>query len=641
MSAKFPMYNTMINIFGKEALIINSRAHDFIGDRVITTKEISQFSRLLSDPSSPITDPITRINYIACILYYQTSFKPQVKKDFLNIELKLKDDCEINEANLFLIFNIVEFENKYMSSKEDVANSDQHKYEKLLKNINRFQNKINGYDYFLLLLYYRALLYFMLKRYTDCENETTSLVIALCDYQSNNTKNGLITFLEFANRLLTLRLKKVSVLKDSKNLNEFENLLYDIYNDIGKKSVLFAIKVGNYLADICLKKLDFKKCIEILNKNVALFDEIRNRQSLEIGKKLYEILLSLFIYCFSLENKVNEYIEAVERLSNFNIGENKPILNLLNTFLINSYLMDNDKNVINKEKMMEKINTFRLYFFESKQSPTYVKLYIPNVEVIYNNLFVLNHTNPLGSEFKKLVTSYSEKIQKKDPNILCGDPNDQTKIVNIYICIYNYISYHTYLYLNEKSEMKNKYKNTILNQTSYLVNYIHKYHINMPCLSTPLVRKMLVTLYSVYLSLCDVASFSKFINFYNNLFIGYLGITDKDKGAGGLIYKSRGDYYFYKNNYKDALNCYKKSLDLLGNFEEKYRKSVIMFNIGICYLMTKSKQQAKKFLEDCLNKFKQYKSELDYNFNGLSKIVSVEFYDHKIKIVENVLKLIG
>ena len=163
----------------------------------------------------------------------------------------------------------------------------------------------------------------------------------------------------------------------------------------------------------------------------------------------------------------------------------------------------------------------------------------------------------------------------------------------------------------------------------------------MPCLSTPLVRKMLVTLYSVYLSLCDVASFSKFINFYNNLFIGYLGITDKDKGAGGLIYKSRGDYYFHKNNYKDALNCYKKSLDLLGNCEEKYRKSVIMFNIGICYLMTKSKQQAKKFLEDCLNKFKQYKSELDYNFNGLSKIVSVEFYDHKIKIVEDVLKLIG
>lgn len=295
MSAKFPMYNTMINIFGKEALIINSRAHDFIGDRVITTKEMSQFSRLLSDPSCPITDPITRINYIACILYYQTSLKPQAKKDFLNIELKLKDDCEINETNLFLIFNIVEFENKYMSSKEDVANSDQHKYEKLLKNINRFQNKINGYDYFLLLLYYRALLYFMLKRYTDCENETTSLVIALCDYQSNNTKNGLITFLEFANRLLTLRLKKVSVLKDSKNLNEFENLLYDIYNDIGKKSVLFAIKVGNYLADICIKKLDFKKCIEILNKNVALFDEIRNKQSLEIGKKLYEILLSLFI----------------------------------------------------------------------------------------------------------------------------------------------------------------------------------------------------------------------------------------------------------------------------------------------------------------------------------------------------------
>jgi hypothetical protein len=55
----------------------------------------------------------------------------------------------------------------------------------------------------------------------------------------------------------------------------------------------------------------------------------------------------------------------------------------------------------------------------------------------------------------------------------------------------------------------------------------------------------------------------------------------------------------------------------------------------------KSKQQAKKFLQDCLYKFKQYKSELDYNFNGLSKIVSVEFYDHKIKIVEDVLKLIG
>ena len=82
-------------------------------------------------------------------------------------------------------------------------------------------------------------------------------------------------------------------------------------------------------------------------------------------------------------------------------------------------------------------------------------------------------------------------------------------------------------------------------------------------------------------------------------------------------------------------------MELLTHFEETYKKSVIMFNLGICYLMLKSKHQAKNCLEDCLNKFNKLKSELDYNFNGLSKIVSIEFYEHKIKIVNEVLKMIN
>ena len=163
----------------------------------------------------------------------------------------------------------------------------------------------------------------------------------------------------------------------------------------------------------------------------------------------------------------------------------------------------------------------------------------------------------------------------------------------------------------------------------------------MLTLKVPLVMNLVITLYAIYLDLVDDKSFDKVVEVYKKQFSVNLEVTSDYKGANGLIEKAIADNYFKQNKYEDALKHYKDSVMLFGNVEEEYRSGIVAFNMGICYLMLNNKKEAVTCLNKSLEVFTKLKDNLGSGVEVISKRCNVEFYEKKIKHVNDVLEMIN
>ena len=629
MSSKFneAIISKMKATFGDKGLIISSRINDLIDQKYPSVQDILQFYDLLVKPNCPITNEALKNNYLSCVLYYHSLYNLQSKKTFAMIEDKLKTNCNLNENTFFLLCNIIEFEDKYKTSQ----NFD--KYKQLLNVLNRFQNQISS-THNLLYIYYKAVLYFLLQDYQECERETIKLVSELFEIEDENKTKK---YLEISNKILTLKLKKECLSTNQGLINEYQHLLIDLSPIFQKnKNVIFSVKIFNSLADVYINKLQLKDSEQVLNKGIKLLNDAQTGAPSNVINQLFIILNLKLIYTYSLKNDADNYYNAINNLSEIIQNNCRYSNETLNQFMVNSYLMDIDNNFYQKEKNEKFLSSFTQTFFTSGQVQSYLKKYIPNVEVIYNNLFVLNYRNPFKDEFINKTKWYLQQIKEQKSDILCCNANFQINVVNIFIYLYNWISSLTYSYIAD-AQNKNAFKREIINLISYLVNYIHKYHSKIPSIKNNLVRKLLVSLYAVFLSLHE-EKFEDFITYYNNGFISHLGLSKKEKEITGLVSKAIADNHFGKCDYQIALNLYELSLKHLDKKDE-YRQGVVNYNIGICYFFLKDNKKASDFLKKSLDIFTQLRDNFLPEVDNLSKIFSIEFYEKKIENINQIFKL--
>ena len=627
--------------FGKEALIIKARRLELLDNKIIELKDLQNCFISLNNASTSFDNPIQKLNVFSCLLYYKFVHNNQSKNYFDFVKNKLQPECEINQTNLFLICNIIEFEDRNKPSlHQDVLNaSTKQFYDALLKNLTRFENKVGQYN--ILVSYYKALLHFMLQNVKNCEEQIKEVNKEIKKLERSNPLNS-SSILEILTRLLIIRLCKLRNLIQNESLVNFEKEIISLMSDFEMKQPILAFKLGNYLVNFYIKKLDLEKCEALLKRlSFLITKHIKHRQNDKIARNLYITLLYKFIFCFSLQNNTSNYTTKAEELNDVIISEKQNHLKILYTFIYNTYMLDTDKNGLQKEKIEEQINTFKSCFINLNKSSTFAEFFLPNFHIIYNNLFAMNHDNPSSDKFKKIVSSYINKIQNGDKNILCGDNTNQHDIVNIYIYIYNLISYYINQYLSEKDEtVKNKFKKQITNTIASLLSYINSFHKSMLTLKVPLVMNLVITLYAIYLDLIDNKSFDKVVEIYKKQFLVNLEVTSDYKGANGLIEKAIADNYFKQNKYEDALKHYKDSVMLFGNVEEEYRTGIVAFNMGICYLMLNNKKEAVTYLDKSLEVFMKLKDNLGSGVEVISKRCDMEFYEKKIKHVNDVLEMI-
>ena len=128
--------------FGKEALIIKARRLELLDNKIIELKDLQNCFISLNNASTSFDNPIQKLNVFSCLLYYKLVHNNQSKNYFDFVKNKLQPECEINQTNLFLICNIIEFEDRNKPSHQEVLNaSTKQFYDSLLTNLTRFENK--------------------------------------------------------------------------------------------------------------------------------------------------------------------------------------------------------------------------------------------------------------------------------------------------------------------------------------------------------------------------------------------------------------------------------------------------------------------------------------------------------------------
>ena len=98
-----------------------SKSCDYYSTNQILLSDIQMFYELLkSNEYLPQFNNISRWPYISCCLYYLSKNDNKYVTIFTkDIIQKLSRKDEVNDNNLYLIFNIIEFDQRYLQSKSE------------------------------------------------------------------------------------------------------------------------------------------------------------------------------------------------------------------------------------------------------------------------------------------------------------------------------------------------------------------------------------------------------------------------------------------------------------------------------------------------------------------------------------------
>ena len=188
--------------FFKDGLIINSLAREHLTQSLIQSTELLKFYKEINKncKQNPMKD-----NYIACALYYLSIQKKREIDDFVKqIENKIKKEDPINNENMFLIFNIIEFEKKYKMWSIEALNN-------YLNYLNKFSIFKKNKEHTILFYYYQSVLYEFLQNYQEYEKCSLNLISLLLNEKENKKASvnlKLIDYLEFNNEFLKILLRK-------------------------------------------------------------------------------------------------------------------------------------------------------------------------------------------------------------------------------------------------------------------------------------------------------------------------------------------------------------------------------------------------------------------------------------------------
>ena len=225
----------MKSYFGNESLIMYSKFHDYYEiEPIITEEDIKiYYNFLMNDPSNNQK----KINDISCCLYYlsnnnikyQDIFKSQIiEKIDINKDL-------INSNNLILIYNIIEFDERYLKS-------DREKIQYLLNYLERFSELDKSSVNILLFKYYRACLKLNLG---DIDSANAEYLENIVYYEENiiskkkETKYTL--FIRLQNDLINLRIIK----NKNEDNNETKIFLKEYNNKIQNDNQFNLLEVDN------------------------------------------------------------------------------------------------------------------------------------------------------------------------------------------------------------------------------------------------------------------------------------------------------------------------------------------------------------------------------------------------------------
>ena len=192
------LIDKMTRFFSEVGSIMYSKACKYSGLYQITKDDILMYYNVPNTENVIFPPKLSVNNHIACCLFYLAKDNGSYKEKFIEKYLRTINSAnlKINEENLVLIFNIIEFDKSYLNSKpENISFLYQ-----LLKNFSNFPT---NFEHYLLYKYFRGYTKFRIGDIQNANKENLEIVAELPD---NWKSKFYLKYIKLRNDLLKINI---------------------------------------------------------------------------------------------------------------------------------------------------------------------------------------------------------------------------------------------------------------------------------------------------------------------------------------------------------------------------------------------------------------------------------------------------
>ena len=560
----------------KDGLIINSLARKYHTQNLFELKDLELFYKETKKKcqKNPLKD-----NYIACDLYYQSMIDPTINTVFVDeIVSKFNLENPLNDANMFLAFNIIEFKKKHQVWTNPYQKRSE--CESFLRYLDKFKFYKKNKEHSILLIYYQSVLYDFLESYPEfekCNIELISLIIKEKEKPKSSVNIALLNYLESNNFFLNLIFQREKF----------------AHNIIPEKNKLSILKIGLTIAEIYISKYWFDKSINLLETILTYFPE-----NIKITKQYFLVVYSYLSYCSTIlydKERMRQLIKKIKIiLINNDIQNEIKVLYdfILSTHKINFGLAQLSNENINS--ITKYLNEFKLESGEQKQ-PTksdLLSLFINDYSSFYINIYAIGSTHKFAKKgfcyINNILLSINPKNEIKDIN---------KNVINFIIGFYNIINKKSLYIIKEKNkDIIMDIRKEIQNDCNLFFSYIKR--AKLPIFKETFIKNALIKTYFAYVNTyCENNNYNEAevkIDIFDNEIKQLLNIKENEIEGYGYIKKIKGDLAFKHKHYEYALNWYNQSISSFGK-ENLKMHAIITFNKGLCYFLLQDKAAITHF----------------------------------------------
>ena len=607
------MYDSLINKmtehFSEVGSILFSKACDFSKLHDISIEDIEMYYDILCS-DEPIPANIIRRNHKMCCLFYLSKENPEYREDFFEKYLQTIDihNLEKNNENLFMVFNIIEFDKTYLNSP---LNNMEYLYS-LLKIFSNFETDFKS---FIIYKYYRGYLKFRIGDINQANREYLEITSEVM-----GNEDFLMKYIKLLNDLLKVKIYTVSERKNRADFNEYIQFLQTLFGEVKDYNKTLSLKIGFDLFQAYIEGKEFQNCIPLLNqmKKILKKDLLRGA-TMKNGIDYYLAIASRLGYIGILLNHKPSIQSATKKIKKAlgmldHESQDKRTIEILKAY---RFVIANLEVWLNQETNydLKKLATeFQKTFLPDLKSNAFKNYIVTenNKESIIMDFKIINNMNQEVYIVSKSIgnSCYKNILDYKKENI-----NDFIILLSFYHDkIYRYSeSFVT----DEDDNKKNVYKAKIKEYFKEANAIIKKFHEN-EFFQTPFAKILVINIYYSYASILliekkEVNKVREIIddmmdkqtyNLRNKLKI------DKSIPSYGLWLKVKGDYYFLLKHFDAAIESYKNALDTLEKGNSKI--PLILFNCGCAYYFMKNKPKAIEYLNRSISSFSNLKENDKY-----------------------------
>ena len=603
------LINKMVSHFGQDGILMYSKSNDYYKTNPISIEDIQMYYELLSKTNEEIPSYIRKPTHITCCLYYLTKTDIRFKDVLLNKilgKLSGKHD-EVNDTNLFIIYNVIEYEIVFL-------HSDKKKINFLFAYLERFSGHRKTFENFLLYKYYRGILLLSLGKVNEAMSEYLEMVNKIADERSKNSQY--LDYISLKNDLFYANLIKNQGKEE--DLTEQYVFLKDLYEKIKNENKLLAIKIGFTLSSILYKQNRLSECITVLNDmKKVLKTELMSGMNMQNGLDYSLAILSRIGFISTLTNdkeRLEKTIRKIEQSVNLiqNDKNNKKLMIFFKgyNFLCTLLKINNGQFVNNSKEIASFFRT--LLPNNLQQSPNPQDFFVNNenkIDCIINLNAINNMDYNISSESQKIIDACVNSVKGKNPL-------QHSMVLTFIVGVHDIINRLTESYCTDSNTSKQKqYFEKILSYGENVFKYVETYADSQPLLECNFIKSLIIRIYSalahIYIYNHDYENLKSRITSFDRI-VKSLNIKEKTPSYE-LVLKIKADYWFNKKDFSGASNLYKKALDIIDSDDPK--RAVMFFNLGCAYFFDNNKNGAIENLNKCINCYRnvvQNKNTLDF-----------------------------